>query len=123
MKNYRICTKFKLRNKPYYPSTHKAKDIFYFIYLDLIGPTTESLYRNKYVLTVLDDNSRYNWTFFLKIYQSLLNHSFIGLKSLKTNSIKQSHKIGKWHRISIKQLSIFFFFFKNIRIIHQTIVL
>ena len=34
--------------------------------MDLIGPINPSLYENKYILVLMDDYSRYNWTIFLK---------------------------------------------------------
>jgi len=34
--------------------------------MDLIGPITESLYNNKYILSILDDHSRYGWILFIK---------------------------------------------------------
>eukprot|EP00833_Pecoramyces_ruminatium_P006506 jgi/Orpsp1_1/1180538/evm.model.c7180000073811.1 len=32
----------------------------------ILGPITESLYGNKYILTILDDFTRYNWVYFIK---------------------------------------------------------
>lgn len=34
--------------------------------MDLISPITESLYNNKYILSILDDHSRYGQVLFIK---------------------------------------------------------
>jgi len=41
------------------------KSCFTLIYMDLIGPLNESLHENKYILTFLDDYSRFGWVFFI----------------------------------------------------------
>jgi len=61
-----ICANSKLKNKPFKNSSNRAKHIFELIYMDLIGSITESLYNNKYILSILNDNSRYGWVLFIK---------------------------------------------------------
>ena len=60
-----ICAKSKLKNKPFHDSKNKTTEIFQLIHMDIIGPISESIYGNKYILTILDDFSRYNWVYFL----------------------------------------------------------
>eukprot|EP00833_Pecoramyces_ruminatium_P006363 jgi/Orpsp1_1/1180395/evm.model.c7180000073227.1 len=61
-----ICSNSKQKNKPYKRSQNYSKSVFELIHLDLIGPIEESIYGNKFILTILDDFSRYGWTLFLK---------------------------------------------------------
>ena len=117
----RICTKSKLRNKPYYPSTNKAKDTFDLIHLDLIGPITESLYGNKYVLTVLDDNSRYNWTFFLKNKSDTFESFRYWTKIIK-NQFNKTIKVIRSDNGTEFLSNSFQSFCKDNGIIHQTTV-
>lgn len=77
-KRCKICSKSKLRNKPYYPSSSRADKPFDLIHIDLIGPITESLYGNKYIFTILDDNTRYNWVKFLKNKSDTLQQFITG---------------------------------------------
>eukprot|EP00833_Pecoramyces_ruminatium_P007340 jgi/Orpsp1_1/1181372/evm.model.c7180000076991.1 len=62
----KICSRSKLKNKPFYPAETKTSHPFQLIHMDLVGPITESLYGNKYILTILDDFTRYNWVYFIK---------------------------------------------------------
>jgi len=61
-----LCISSKLKNKPFPTSFHRANHIFQLIHMDLIGPISESIYGNKYILTIMDDHSRYSWSIFLK---------------------------------------------------------
>jgi len=55
-----LCIHSKLRNKPFHPSpTTNSNHIFELIHMDLVGPITESIYGNKYFLSILDDYSRF----------------------------------------------------------------
>jgi len=64
---YPLCIHSKLRNKPFHPSpTTNSNHIFELIHMDLVGPITESIYGNKYFLSILDDYSRFGWVLFLK---------------------------------------------------------
>ena len=60
-----ICSKAKLRNKPFRDSVNQAKEVLELIHFDLVGPIPESLYGNKYIFTILDDYSKFNWVLFL----------------------------------------------------------
>lgn len=62
----KIYSKSKLRNKTYKNAENKSKTPFELVHMDLVGPITESLYGNKYILTILDDFTRYNWVYLLK---------------------------------------------------------
>jgi len=61
-----ICAKSKLSNTPFKNSENKTKFILELIHVDLVGPIDQSIYGNKYILTILDDYSRYNWALFLQ---------------------------------------------------------
>jgi len=52
-----ICANFKLKNKPFKNSSNRAKHIFELIHMVLIGPITQSIYNNKYILSILHDHS------------------------------------------------------------------
>jgi len=53
------CMSSKLKNKPFKGSqnSRKSKYIFELIHMDLVGPVTESVYGNKYFLTIIDNFS------------------------------------------------------------------
>ena len=61
-----ICSKSKLKNKPFHDAQNKTKEPLELIHFDLIGPISESIYEKKYVFTILDDFTRFNWVIFLK---------------------------------------------------------
>jgi len=61
-----LCIESKIKNKPYKESKSFTHHIFELIHMDLIGPLPDSTYGNKYLLTILDDFSRYGWTLFIK---------------------------------------------------------
>jgi len=93
----KICVKSKLRNRPYQISTKISYHPFDLVHLDLIGPITESIYGNKYVLTILDDYSRYNWVLFMKNksdtfdnfivwYNNITNLFSINIKSIRSDN-------------------------------------
>jgi len=42
--------------------------------MDLIGPIQNSIYDNKYILTILDDHSRFGWTLFMKSKSETFYH-------------------------------------------------
>ncbi|KAG4101393.1 hypothetical protein H8356DRAFT_1364740 [Neocallimastix lanati (nom. inval.)] len=45
----------------------EQKNIFQLMNMDLIGPIQNSLYDNKYILTISDNNSRFGWTIYEEI--------------------------------------------------------
>jgi len=61
-----ICSKAKLKNKSFNESHNSAKDTLELIHFDLIGQLTKSIYGNKYIFTLMDDFSEFNWVLFLK---------------------------------------------------------
>jgi len=69
-----ICSYSKLKNKPFKSSHNRAKNIFQLIHMDLIGPIQNSIYDNKYILTILDDHSRFGWTLFMKSKSETFYH-------------------------------------------------
>ena len=81
----------KLKNKPFKNSSNRAKHLFELIHMDLIGPITESLYNNKYILSILNDNSRYGWVLFIKnksdIFETFYNW-FSKIKNILNTRIK-----------------------------------
>ena len=78
-----ICMSSKLKNKPYKPSINKTKHIFELIHIDLVGAVSESLYGNKYFITISD------WYYSLKIKATHLMSFSIGLSKSKINSFLQ----------------------------------
>ena len=62
----KICAKAKLRNSPFKRAVNKTNSIFEQIHMDIMGPINPSIYGNKYILSLMDDYSRYNWVIFLK---------------------------------------------------------
>jgi len=86
-----VCSHSKLRNKPYYLSSSETSSILEKIHMDLIGPIQESVHGNKYILTILDDYSRYGWTLFLQNKSDTFNtfHNwYLKIKNLLNLSIK-----------------------------------
>jgi len=61
----KICSISKLRNKPFHDADNKTTHSFELIHADLVGPINHSIYGHKYILTILDDFTRYNWVIFL----------------------------------------------------------
>jgi len=45
--------------------TNLIPDSFELVHMDFVGPITESLYDNKYILNILDDYTRFNWLYFM----------------------------------------------------------
>jgi len=42
--------------------------------MDLIGPIQNSICGNKYILTIMDDHSRFGWTIFMKSKSETFYH-------------------------------------------------
>eukprot|EP00833_Pecoramyces_ruminatium_P011250 jgi/Orpsp1_1/1185282/evm.model.c7180000093072.1 len=80
-----ICTHSKFKNKPFYPSKNKTKSTFDIIHMDLIGPIPNSIYNNKYILTILDDYSRYGWVIPLKSKSDTFNCFYNWFLQIKNN--------------------------------------
>jgi len=90
--NCSICSQSKLKNKPFHTSPNKSSYNFDLIHLDLIGPITNSKYGSKYILSILDDHSRYAWVIFLKNKSDTFNafHQwYLKIKNLFNITIKQ----------------------------------
>ena len=61
------CLEGKAIKKPNFKNSNRAKKPFQLIDMDLMGPiNVESRNGNKYILVIVDDFSRYLWTFYLK---------------------------------------------------------
>jgi len=86
-----ICIESKLKNFPYYLSENKTKKHFEMVHIDTVLNSDESIYRNKYFFTIMDDYSRYGWTFFLKskadMFPTFLNW-YNKIKNIFNKSIK-----------------------------------
>ncbi len=83
------CSNSKLRNEPYHSSSNKTPSILDLIHLDLIGPIDESIYGNKYILTIMDDFSRYGWVIFLpNKYETFNSFHQWNLKSEKHTKLQ-----------------------------------
>ena len=61
-----ICAKTKLKNFPFQQNDNRAKEPFELVHMDTVSITDESLYGNKYFLSILDDYSRFGWILFFK---------------------------------------------------------
>jgi len=59
--------KSKLRNFPFYSNLKRASEPFELIHMDTVTISNYSLYGNKYILSILDDYSRFGWGHLLKI--------------------------------------------------------
>jgi len=68
-----ICTHLKLKNKPFKPSNNKTRSTFDIIHMNLISLIQNSIHEHKYILTILDDYSRYGWVIFLKSKSDTFN--------------------------------------------------
>jgi len=117
----KICSKSKLRNKPFHPTETKTTHPFQLIHMDLVGPITESLYGNKYILTILDDFTRFNWVYFIKNKSDTYN-SF----KIWYNMIKNVHHANLKNIRTDNGLEFININFKNFcnehGIIHQTTI-
>ena len=61
------CYEGKGTKSPNYENNNRAEKPFQLIHMDLMGPiNVESRNDNKYILVIVDDFSRYLWTFYLK---------------------------------------------------------
>jgi len=58
-----ICSKAKLRITPFQDSPNQAKEVLELLHFDLVGPISESIYRSKYIFTILDDFSKVGFFF------------------------------------------------------------
>jgi len=112
---YPVCSNLKMKNFSFKKSENKTKSTFDLVHMDLVGPINESLFSNKYFLTILDDFSRFGWVFFLeskndafdiflvwaKIITNMFNKTIIFLRSdngteFKNNKFKSfciNHRI------------------------------
>jgi len=71
-----ICSNSKLRNLPHKKTKNKSKYIFELIYMDLVGPITESIHNNKYFISILDDFSRFGWVIFIQNKSDTFDHFY-----------------------------------------------
>jgi len=86
-----ICSHSKLKDFPHKNSTNKSIGIFELIHMDLIGPIEESLHGNRYILSILDDFSRYGWVHFLSNKHdtyTIFHNWFIEINNIHDKSIK-----------------------------------
>jgi transposase InsO family protein len=88
-----VCEGYALGNNPQEKlkkgKAHKASSPLDLIYNDIMGPLTHPSIRNaRYMLTFLDDYSRYIWVFFLKKNSEV----FENLKELKEPFKTQSKR-------------------------------
>ena len=62
------CLDGKMHQHPFPKAASRAQAPFTLIYLDLMGPveTPSAVGKNMYVLTLIDDCTRYAWVYFLK---------------------------------------------------------
>ena len=75
-----------MRDRPYLPSENKSKKLFELIHMDTVAACDESIYGNKYFLSILDNYTRYGWVYFLKskkeiydvfvIWNNMINNIF-----------------------------------------------
>jgi len=78
-----ICTSSKLQNKPYYPSNNRATEPFELIHMDTVTIDKSSMYKNKYILTILDDYTRYGWVIFTNSKDKIFNSFLKWYKKVK----------------------------------------
>ena len=72
----------------------RASFILGLIHSDISGPMpTTSMNGSRYVLTFIDDFSRYTWVFFIKIKKSKVLEKFTELKALIENASGKKIKI------------------------------
>jgi len=87
----KICAKSKLRNFPFYSNIKRASEPFELIHMDTVTISDYSLYGNKYILSILDDYSRFGWVIFLKSKGDVFNafHNwFLKVKNIFNKSVK-----------------------------------
>ena len=113
----KICSKSKLKNKPFYDAPNKSKTILELIHLDLIGPITESIYGKKYVFTILDDFSWFNWVLFLENKSDAFD-KFVEWSTEVTNILNKKIKYIKSDNGKEFVTNNFNIFCKNNGIIH-----
>lgn len=67
IKNCEVCARAKIRRLPFKPSETRPTEILQLLHNDVMGPMeTRSIGHAKYLLTIIDDYSRYVFVFFLK---------------------------------------------------------
>lgn len=113
--------KSKLKNRPYLPTNKISTYPFDLIHIDLIGPIPESIYGNKYVLTILDDHTRYNWVLFMK-NKSDTYEKFKAWHSNILNSFNKNIKSIRSDNGTEFLSSNFIKFYSKFGINHQTTV-
>jgi len=62
--------------------------------MDLIGPIHNSLYDNKYILTFLDDHSRFGWTLTMKSKSETFYHFHNWFNEIKNQFNKRIQYIS-----------------------------
>jgi len=63
---FMICVESKIKNFLYYLSKNKTTEPFEMVHMDTVLNSDKSIYGNKYFFTIMDDYTRFGWTFFLK---------------------------------------------------------
>jgi hypothetical protein len=58
-----VCLRSKFKNKPYKSSINRTNEPFELIHMDTINVPNLSIFRNKFIFTILDDFPRYGWIF------------------------------------------------------------
>jgi len=86
-----VCLRSKFRNKPYKSSINRANESFELIHMDTISVPNSSIYGNKFILTILDDYSRYGWVFCLKSKSEIFILSLFGITKSRIFIIKTSN--------------------------------
>eukprot|EP00833_Pecoramyces_ruminatium_P010680 jgi/Orpsp1_1/1184712/evm.model.c7180000090672.1 len=61
-----ICALTKLKEFPFPVSENKTTEPFERIHMDTVTIKQESLYGNKYIISILDDFTRFGWVLFIK---------------------------------------------------------
>ena len=62
------CLEGKMHMHPFETSKHRAEEPFGKIHMDLMGPmeVPSAVYKSRYVMTLIDDHTRYAWVYFLR---------------------------------------------------------
>lgn len=75
IKNCEVCARAKSKRLPFKQSETKSTAILQLLHSDLMGPMeTQSIGHAKYLLTIVDDYSRYVFVFFLKKKCEVIEH-------------------------------------------------
>ncbi|WVZ16874.1 hypothetical protein V8G54_009856 [Vigna mungo] len=111
-----VCHRAKQKKLPYTASTSHSSCPFHLLHIDIWGPSTASMNGFKYLLTIVDDFSRYTWIIPMLDKSSVKNHILTFLCNIENQFNKKVKIIRTDNGVEFNMHDLF----SNKGINHQT---